>query len=176
MKIKNIQPRLRGRYASKKPRQIVMTFMALASISAISYLFRYEPLLSPCDPSGCHAEPIVIASPVMAKEPEASTIIDKTTTKSWEIYQLIRRYESSNGTKGLAVTCKNKGMVNEVGWKAHQRYCFRSEEEQEITIMQYFQKRLNVLGWTVSEAMCYYNTGKKQKSCAYSIGNLVEAN
>jgi hypothetical protein len=76
MKLKNIQPRLRGRYASKKPRQIIMTFMALASISAISYLFRYEPLLSPCDPQGCHAEPIVIASPAMAKEPEVVIMCD----------------------------------------------------------------------------------------------------
>lgn len=171
MKIKNIQPRLRGRYASKKPRQVITSFLLVALLCGFFYTMRDEPLLDPCGDGGCEVH--IEVEKVEAKE---STIIDKTTTKSWEIYQLIRRYESSNGTKGLAVTCKNKGMINEVGWRAHERFCFTSEEAQEITIIQYFQKRLNVLGWTVSEAMCYYNTGKRQPSCAYSIGNLVEAN
>jgi len=119
-----------------------------------------KPLISPI---------AVGVMPVYANE------IRKEDTKSWRLYQLVRRYESNNGTMGLAVTCSKIGKINEVGYLPVKGFCFDSESDQEITVMRWFQKKLNN-GWTIEEALCQYNTGKKQPSCAYSIGKLSEAN
>jgi hypothetical protein len=137
-------------------------FMALFVIWAlINNCVHKTPLVSP-----------VVLNPV--KNVYANEI-RKEDTKSWKLYQLVRKYESNYGTMGLAVTCKNKGMINEVGYLPFKGFCFKSEGDQELTVMQWFQKRLNG-GMSVETAMCLYNTGRLQKSCAYSIGNLSEAN
>jgi len=118
------------------------------------------------------ADPRVSMIPqVQASEVE----LRKEDTKAWKMYQRIRWVESNNGTKGLAVTCKNKGMINETGYRALQGFCFKSDWDQELTIMQYIEKRLNA-GWTQNEVYCFFNTGKKLLSCAYSNGDLANAN
>lgn len=113
---------------------------------------------------------VSIVEPVYAKEE-----LRKESTKSWKMYQYIRWVESNNGTKGLAVTCKNKGKVNEVGFRALSGYCFNNERDQETTVMQYIETRLNS-GWTEAEVYCFYNSGKKVNGCAYSNGDLLNAN
>lgn len=99
----------------------------------------------------------------------------KEDTKPWKMYQKIRWVESNNGTKGLAVTCKNKGKINEIGFRALQGYCFNNERDQETTIMQYIEYKLN-RGWTESEVYCFFNTGKKTKTCPYALNDLSNAN
>ncbi len=99
----------------------------------------------------------------------------KEDTKAWKMYQYIRFVESNNGTKGLAVTCKNKGKANEVGFRALSGYCFNNERDQETTVMQYIEGRLNS-GWTENEVYCFYNAGRKVDGCAYSKGDLKNAN
>lgn len=113
---------------------------------------------------------VSIVEPVYAKEE-----LRKESTISWKMYQYIRWVESNNGTKGLAVTCKNKGKVNEVGFRALSGYCFNNERDQETTVMQYIESRLN-LGWTEAEVYCFYNSGRKVNGCAYSRGDLLNAN
>lgn len=105
----------------------------------------------------------------------ASEGLRKESTRSWKMYQYIRFVESNNGTKGLAVTCKNKGKINEVGFRALSGYCFNNERDQETTVMQYIESRLNS-GWTESEILCFYNSGKKLSTCPYSLGDLSNAN
>lgn len=111
-----------------------------------------------------------VVHPVYAKEE-----LRKESTKAWKMYQYIRWVESNNGTKGLAVTCKNKGKINEVGFRALSGYCFNNERDQETTVMQYIESRLNS-GWTEAEVYCFYNSGKKVNGCAYSRGDLSNAN
>lgn len=113
---------------------------------------------------------VSIVEPVYAKEE-----LRKESTRSWKMYQYIRWVESNNGTKGLAVTCKNKGKVNEVGFRALSGYCFNNERDQETTVMQYIEIRLNS-GWTEAEVYCFYNSGRKVNGCAYSRGDLLNAN
>ena len=98
----------------------------------------------------------------------------KEDTKAWKMYQWMRKVESSYGTQGLAVTCKKKGMINEVGWGGTKGICFKSEWDQELTTMQYIEKRLNQ-GWTESQVKCYWNTGTKLSNCAYSLEDLANA-
>lgn len=113
---------------------------------------------------------VSIVEPVYAKEE-----LRKESTKAWKMYQYIRWGESNNGTKGLAVTCKSKGKVNEVGFRALSGYCFNNERDQETTVMQYIESRLNS-GWTEAEVYCFYNSGRKVNGCAYSRGDLLNAN
>lgn len=101
--------------------------------------------------------------------------LKKEDTKAWKIYQYIRWVESNNGTKGLAVTCKSKNGVNEIGYLPVKGFCFKSEWDQELTVMQYIEKRLNN-GWTEDQVKCFYNSGSKLSTCAYSRGDLSNAN
>jgi len=141
---------------------VIIILMALFTVWAlINFWNNQNPLVSP-----------VVINPV--KQVYANEI-RKEDTKSWKLYQLVRRYESNYGTMGLAVTCKNKGMVNEVGYLPVKGFCFNNQSEQELTVIQWFQKRLNG-GMSIETALCLYNTGIKQPSCAYSIGLLSEAN
>lgn len=112
---------------------------------------------------------LYIPKPVYASE------LKKEDTRAWKLYQRIRWIESNNGTKGLAVTCKNKGGFNEVGYLPYKGFCFKSEWEQELTTMQYIENKLNN-GWTENNILCFWNTGKRLSSCAYSNGDLKNAN
>ena len=119
------------------------------------------------DPRVSHVVPQVMAS--------ETNEIKKEDTKAWKMYQQIRINESSQGTRGLAVTCKNKGMHNDTGWKALEGFCFKSQFEEELTIMQYIEKRLNN-GWTQDQVYCYFNSGSIVDGCYYSRGELSKAN
>jgi hypothetical protein len=75
--------------------------------------------------------------------------------------------ESSNGTAGLAVECKNKGMHNEVGYLVYSGFCFKDETEELLTLKNWFTKRLST-GRTVADCMCEYSSGTVGLvNCAY---------
>lgn len=109
-----------------------------------------------------------VVTQVMASE------LKKESTRAWKMYQEIRWLESNNGTKGLAVTCKNKGGVNEVGFLPYKGFCFKSEWDQELTVMNYIEKRLNN-GWTINEVKCYWNEGVKRNNCPYALNDLANS-
>lgn len=147
---------------SRKIWYFVAVLMALITVWAvINRQVNKGELISPL---------VSIVEPVYAKEE-----LRKESTKAWKMYQYIRWVESNNGTKGLAVTCANKGKINEVGFRALSGYCFNNERDQETTVMQYIETRLNN-GWTEAEVYCFYNSGKKVNGCAYSRGDLLNSN
>jgi hypothetical protein len=137
--------------------------MALVTVWAvINREVNKNPLISP------------LVSLPHVNQVQASELRKEDTT-AWKIYQRIRWIESNNGTKGLAVTCQNKGKVNEVGFRALQGFCFNNLRDQETTVMQYIETRLNT-GWTEAEVLCYWNGFGKVNGCAYSRGDLKNAN
>lgn len=112
----------------------------------------------------------LVVKPVYANE------IKKEDTRWYRLYKKVRWYESNNGTKGLAVTCKSKGKVNEIGYLPYKGFCFNSISEQELTFANWINNRHNKNGWTDGQLLCFYNTGMLMKTCAYSEGRLGEAN
>jgi hypothetical protein len=80
-----------------------------------------------------------------------------------EILRIIRIKESSNGTKGLAITCKKFGKSNEYGYNVP--HCYNSHEELTELIAKTFEKRLQEL--SLPQAICRYNTGKVLDDCPY---------
>jgi hypothetical protein len=105
-------------------------------------------------------EQIRLLEKVKSKE---STVIKKEDTAQHKIYQYIRMKESTNGKYGLAVTCAKKGMVNEVGWRNREGFCFNSQEDQEITVKQWLTKKITIDGMTVDEALFIYSGGDYSK-------------
>lgn len=79
------------------------------------------------------------------------------------LYQKVRFKESTNGLYGLAKTCKEKGMVNEIGWKPGSGYCFKTVEQQETAFKNWMDKYINKKGWSVSRALSYYSGGDYSK-------------
>ena len=96
------------------------------------------------------------------------TIITKVDdTQIIDIIAGIHILESNNGTKGLAVACKNKGMHNEVGYSVSSGFCFKDESTELLTLKNWFTKRL-ATGRTVADCMCEYNLGTVGLvNCAY---------
>lgn len=140
---------------------IALSMALVTAWAVINRQVNKNPLISPLTS--------IVVAPVYANE------IPKESTKAWKIYQWMRKVESSYGTQGLAVTCAKKGMINHVGFKALQGYCFKSEWDQELTTMQYIEKRLNS-GWTEDEVKCYWNGFGKVDGCHYSREELSKAN
>lgn len=138
--------------------------VCMALVTAWAYINRQV------NKGGLISPLVSIVEPVYAKEE-----LRKESTISWKMYQYIRWVESNNGTKGLAVTCKNKGKVNEVGFRALSGYCFNNERDQETTVMQYIESRLNS-GWTEAEVLCYWNGFGKVDGCPYSRMDLKNSN
>jgi hypothetical protein len=93
-----------------------------------------------------------------------NTVIKKEDTTQEKIYQFIRMKESTNGQYGLAVTCAKKGLVNEVGWRNKESFCFNSAEDQEISVKQWLTKKITIDGMTIEEALFIYSGGDYSKS------------
>jgi len=74
-----------------------------------------------------------------------------------DIIAKIKVLESNNGTKGLAVECKNKGMVNNVGYLVTPDFCFENEEIEILTLSRWFTKCLK--NKTLEACLCKYNLG-----------------
>jgi len=123
-----------------------------------------EPMLSPVVPEN------LLVKTVYAAE------IKKEDTRWWKMYQIIRFRESNYGTKGLAVTCKKKGMINDVGYLPVKGYCFKSEWDQENTVANWINKRANYDGLTEKELYCVWNGAGKTENCHYANGRLDLAN
>lgn len=151
---------------NKYSMQIWMGIIILMSLFTLWALARhYTDSLPKADPR------VSMIPQVQASEVE----LRKESTRAWRLYQKIRWNESNNGTRGLAVTCKGKGEINEIGWLPYKGFCFKSDWEQELTAMQYIEKKLNN-GWTEDSVLCYWNTGKVLSTCPYSRGDLKNAN
>jgi hypothetical protein len=93
-----------------------------------------------------------------------STVLRKEDTAQEKIYQFIRMKESTNGQYGLAITCAKKGLINEVGWRNKESFCFNSAEDQEISVKQWLTKKITIDGLTIDEALFIYSGGDYSKS------------
>ena len=95
-----------------------------------------------------------------------------------KFFNIIRKHESNNGkdTNPVAIHnyCRSKGMWNEIGYSPSTKYCFTDEKEARLFVAYYLKK--NCDNMTLDQSLCYWNTGKIVNSCAYSRGDLANAN
>jgi len=104
----------------------------------------------------------IYVSPFVAetKQPEP---ISEPEIDINEVVRRVRILESSNGTAGLAVTCKNRGLSNEYGYNPPK--CHNSHEELTTKVKNWFERKLAVM--TLNESLCFYNLGIQMNSCDY---------
>ena len=123
-------------------------------------------------------QPTELLSPLSDILPPPTVLaneIKKEDTRWWRLYKIVRLQESSNGSRGLAVTCKKNGMVNDIGYLPYKGFCFPTLGDQEMTFANWINKRFNYDGLTENQLLCLWNTGKPYKTCANSQGNLSKA-
>jgi hypothetical protein len=84
-----------------------------------------------------------------------------------DIIAKIRILESNNGLapSGYHMVCRDKGMVNNVGYGLSEGICFKDEDEEILTLSRWFTKRLKTMD--LATAICLYNTGTAQPNCKY---------
>ena len=120
----------------------------IKSYSYFTSINKPQALLSPLD----GLESLVVGKVYANEIPDSQSLLHK-------LYLYVRWNESNNGTKGLAVTCRSKGKINQVGYILYKGYCFNSREEQEITVKQWFSKRITIQGLSPREALIVYTGG-----------------
>lgn len=109
---------------------------------------------------------IKIQSPVIIKERQPEKVIKVKAIKlegtnengnitaglskgqvAYEAYKTVWYRESGNGTndnpQGLHIYCRNKGLVNEVGYDPSNKFCFQDRTEQVATITNWFRNCLD---------------------------------
>lgn len=109
---------------------------------------------------GINQDPII--TPLSFVSPAYADEIPKEQTRWYRLYTRVRRLESSNGTKGLAVTCKKKGKVNEIGYLPVKGYCFPSREAQELEFARWISNHITVQGMSEDKALLHYSAGAYQ--------------
>lgn len=96
---------------------------------------------------------------------EASSGVHELDYKT--LASFIHFRESNNGTapKGHHITCRNKGMWNEIGYAPQQGFCFESEEAGMIKLDNWLKENVEALG--IPQSLCKYNSGKALADCQY---------
>ena len=114
-------------------------------------------------PTATPSAQLNIVSQVQANRPtEEQIVLGKVNGELlWKIYQL----ESQRGKED---GCRENGKFNGFGYGQNSSVwnCFDSFEEVAYKVSNWFTIRLNE-GKSISEAICYYNTGKVSLNCDY---------
>ena len=63
--------------------------------------------------------------------------------------------------------CTKVGMTNEFGYRALDNYCFNSFQESVDTVTAWFKEQLKTKN--LSEALCFYATGRATSTCDYAV-------
>ena len=88
-----------------------------------------------------------------------SLLIGLLLTITTNIYQL----ESSGGKYD---SCRNQGLYNGYGY-ASNKVCFETHAEAEGVVANWVQRQL-LLGYSVPQVYCYYQSGKHLNDCDYA--------
>jgi hypothetical protein len=140
---------------------IALSMALITSWAVINRQVNKNPLVSPLTGN--------LVTPVHASE------IPKEQTRWYRLYKFVRWVESNDGTKGLAVTCKSKGMYNDIGFLPVKGFCFKTIEEQELTFANWVNRKYNN-GLTENQLLCLYNEGVARDNCPYINNDLKNAN
>ena len=149
-----------NRFVFKSP--IEVKFNAPITIEA-------RPLVTPVATQSAELKPSPTPEPkeesfhiVPSVHAEGVREIDYKTLASFIHYR-----ESNNGTAktGHHVTCRTKGMWNEIGYAPQQGFCFASEEEGFAKLDSWLKENVAALG--ISKSLCKYNSGKALADCQY---------
>ncbi len=132
--------------------------------------------------------PVIVRSPIIIKDVKTGKITsplpsekqikelekkmadDKRSALIERVYQYTRFLESRLGFDttfdSTHVYCQSINGVNEIGYfpNGNRKFCFDNETEQRDTFVKWINKRLSE-DMTMSEALCYYVTGKVQPTC-----------
>lgn len=121
------------------------------------------------------ATPAPTKGPKLKVSPQSSTGVGGYARLAYngehdidKLVTAIAKAESGNGTAptGHHTYCESIGKTNKYGYGNRQKFCFDNEEIAQLTVHNWFVKRLDS-GMSLDAALCYYNTGNKIDSCGY---------
>lgn len=108
-------------------------------------------------------------SPSLVKQAIASEATDEQLIKSYKHGELMWKVYGLESTWGKNDGCREKGQYN--GWGYGQSTftwnCFDSLQIVAGKVNAWFNKYIIEEGYSVPEALCYYNTGTRQPNCMY---------
>jgi hypothetical protein len=114
-----------------------------------------------------------LVKPAMAQEVEELPISVDEELVNKLVYAL-RWRESTHGKYGLAKTCAEKGMWNEIGWQPSGQldYCFPDEATGVSTLKKTIEKYVPMLG--VKGFLCRHKTGNPNGTPTNSCEQYVQ--
>lgn len=107
-----------------------------------------------------------IISPLQDKKKTSLVPVAEAEVKdNSDILRKIYQLESSGGKND---SCRDQGLFNGYGYgqSQHAWNCFATLSEVTAKVDDWFNQRF-AEGYSLSEAICYYNTGYRQSDCSY---------
>lgn len=162
----------------------VLTILALRTVNNFfeGNHFAFHPIVEVKFNAPVTIEKRVFAAPLEATQsatPSAS-LIEKVIPKVnamekvgdnvvdvADLVSFVHHRETSDGKAptGHHVNCRQKGLTNEYGYAPQAGTCFKTAEEAERTVRNWFTRELE--NHTVGQALCRYNIGEYATSCNY---------
>lgn len=129
-----------------------------------------RPLVSPVATQSAKLKPEPTAEPKkesfhIIENVEAAETVREIDYKT--LANFIHFRESNNGTakSGHHVTCRTKGMWNEIGYAPQQGFCFADEAAGFAKLDSWLKENVEVLG--IAKSLCKYNSGSALADCKY---------
>lgn len=110
---------------------------------------------------------IEIIKEVKAAEIEQPKVVEeKPKIDSTE--QIVYGIFGNESTWGKADGCTRKGLFNGYGYRQNARefVCYKTRDEVKNHVIKWVEDK-KAKGFTVSQLLCYYNTGYKTNDCKY---------
>jgi len=157
---------------AKQILKVILLFgLIFGALRLVAYFYRANVRVEFVSPA-----PSATLSPTATPTPIPPT--DEGIIKSLSYGELIWKVYGHESTWGKFDSCRNKRLFNGFGYAQHKSgyQCFSSLEEVASKVSRWFVKRLDIEGMTVSQALCYYNTGRFLDSCDYADYTLALKN
>lgn len=148
---------------------IIAAFGALYAINSFfskHYFTFHSPVIIQSPIQLHNREVIQMLSPTPEPTPSATPQVQVMDDLD-SIVSKVHMLETTQGKAptGKHVTCRNKGMSNEYGYRAHENFCFNTHEEATATVKDWFKRSLEKR--SLAASLCRYNIGTPVEDCTY---------
>lgn len=108
--------------------------------------------------------------PVLVAKAEASEKTLPTFAEPAGLEGIVKDVWMLESTQGKAksghhISCRERGMWNELGYNNYGDHCFTTKEEGFARVSRWFTEQLQEL--SLPQALCKYNTGTASNDCPY---------
>lgn len=148
---------------------VYSTLYAVNSFFSTRYFTFHSPIIIQA-PIQLHTRKTEIIVKEIIKESTQSAQPSTPIAQVDDLDAIVAKVHMLETTRGKAptgkhVTCKNKGMSNEYGYRAHENYCFSTHEEATATVKDWFKRSLEKR--SLAASLCRYNIGTPTEDCQY---------